>query len=314
MAGTGREGFRTLLSRAEDDLWTDFERARELQQSGDIGSAREGALGSFLARQLPGRFVVADGEIIDATGNQTGQTDLVIYDGSNARPLQVFPGGKVLLAAEALLATIEVKSNLTEPEVDKSIKGIKKIHRLRPWGEQWVPPRQGEDAEDRLARVFTSVFAYRSSLTADPWDERELGRLRSRARHCQCPVEFVDRLVVLNRGMVLPAAGRVAQPGEERGVLGLWFFSLINFLAREVERRKPFPWERYEARPPKIWKRVAEPQHDAPRPERPPGTQQARKAAVSRFGKPRRRSGGAARNAKKSPDAARRRGRKKKGS
>ncbi len=266
VTGAGRESFRNLLRHAEDDLWTDFERARELQQSGDIGSAREGALGAFLGRQLPKRFDVADGEIIDAHGNRTGQTDLFIFDGSVTRPLQTFADGTVLLPAEALLATVEVKSTLTEPEVDKALKGIDKVHALRAWGEPWLPPRQGEPADDRRPRVFTSVFAYRSSLTAEPWAQREVTRFRSRARQYGCPVEYVDRVVVLDRGMLLPAAGRVAQPGEERGVLGLWFFSLINFLAREVQRRKPFPWDRYEARSLRVWKSVASPQHDAPRP------------------------------------------------
>lgn len=273
----GRESVRKLLGHAEDDLWTDFERARELHQSGDIGSAREGALGDFLRKQLPGRFEIADGEIIDARGNRTGQTDLFIFDGSITRALQTFPDGKVLLAAEALLATIEVKSRLTEPELDRAIRGVARIHDLRPWGDHWLPPRQGEDAEDRRARVFTSIFAYRSSLSAEPWDSRELKRVRERAAARTCAVEFIDRLVVLDRGMILPAAGRVAQPGVERGVLGLWFFSLINFLAREVQHRKPFPWDLYEARAPNVWKRVADTQHDAPRPARPAKAQAAPK-------------------------------------
>lgn len=278
MIDAGRESFRTLLGQAEDDLWTDFERARELHQSGDVGSAREGALGQFLTAQLPGRFTVADGEIIDAHKNRTGQTDLFIFDGSATRPLQVFPNRSVLLSAEAVLATVEVKSTLTEPEVDKAIRGIERVHGLRPWGDPWLPPRQGEPADDRRARVFTSVFAYQSSLAAAPWAERELKRFRGRAKACGRPVESVDRLVVLNRGMILPAPGRVAEPGEERGVLGLWFFSLINFLAREVQRRKPFPWDRYEARAPDIWKQVAPPQHDASRPTPAPAENAPKRA------------------------------------
>lgn len=312
MTDAGRESFRTLLGHAEGDLWTGFERARELHQTGDIGSAREGALGQFLTAQLPARFSVADGEIIDAHGNRTGQTDLFIFDGSATRPLQVFPNGTVLLPAEAVLATVEVKSTLTEPEVDKAIRGVHRVHRLRPWGDAWLPPRQGEPADDRRARVFTSVFAYRSSLTAEPWAERELKRFRARAAACGSPVESVDRLVVLDRGMILPALGRVAEPGEERGVLGLWFFSLINFLAREVQRRKPFPWDRYEARAPDVWKQVAAPQHDASRPSPAPA-----KPARKRRGKPssakprtqsrRKTSGGGKPRGSRPPSSGRRR-------
>lgn len=189
------------------------------------------------------------------------------------------------------LPPVEVKSTLTEPEEDKAIRGIDKLHGLRPWGDPWLPPRQGEPADDRRARVFTSVFAYRSSLTAEPWAERELKRFRGRAKACGCPVESVDRLVVLDRGMILPALGRVAEPGQERGVLGLWFFSLINFLAREVERRKPFPWDRYEARAPDIWKQVAPPQHDASRPTPAPAEKAPKQAGNRSSGKRRRAQG-----------------------
>jgi hypothetical protein len=296
-SGAGRESFRRLLQIAETDLWSDFERARELQQSGDVGSAREGALGRFLQQRLPSRFVVADGEIIDAHGHRTGQTDLMIFDGSITQPLQTYDSGTVLLAAEALLATIEVKSRLTGPEVAKSVSGITKVHALRPWGEPWLPPRQGEGAEDRRARVFTSVFAYRTSLTAEPWAGNELKRLRGHAEDGDSPVEHIDRLVVLDRGMLLPAPGRGAQPGHQQGVLGLWFFSLITFLAREVQRRKPFPWDRYETRSGNVWKQVAPAQFDAPRPDDNPAAKDVkgrRKAPSAPPGKrtsqPRRRT------------------------
>lgn len=274
---SGTEKFNELIRLAELDLWNEFERARLFNQQGDVGTARESAVGRFLIDQLPGRYRVAAGEVVDRNGNSTGQTDLMIYDGTLTRPLYV-RDSSVLLPAEALLAAVEVKTTLTAQEVDKCTKSAQLIHGLRPWGEPWIPPRQeGEDAADRQPRVLFSIFAYQSDLTAEEWAVKELRRLRERAADRSCPVEHIDRLVVLDKGMLLPARGAVATPSE-LGVLRLWFFSLINFLAREVERRRPFPWDRYSPRKNKEWTQIADPQLDAPRVPATPAAKSSRKA------------------------------------
>lgn len=246
---SGANRFRDLLKLAEDDLWSDFKKAIELQHSGDMGSARERALAAFLGQRLPSRYRVVSGHIMDAQGRQSGQTDLVIYDASETRPLLQQQGGSALLAAEAVLATVEVKSTLTEAEVVKSIKGISELHRLRPWKQAWQADRvRGASADDGQPRLLCSIFAYQTSLSMDNWSMKESDRLRRCAKEHGCDLSQINRLAVLSRGLLLPSRDRVAQPGDDRGVLGLWFFSLVNFLAREVRRRKPFPWDSYEFR------------------------------------------------------------------
>jgi hypothetical protein len=106
---SGTEKFNELIRLAELDLWNEFERARLFNQQGDVGTARESAVGRFLIDQLPGRYRVAAGEVVDRNGNSTGQTDLMIYDGTLTRPLYV-RDSSVLLPAEALLAAVEVKT------------------------------------------------------------------------------------------------------------------------------------------------------------------------------------------------------------
>jgi hypothetical protein len=44
----------------------------------------------------------------------------------------------------------------------------------------------------------------------------------------------------------------------------MWFFSLVNFLAREVQRRRPFPWDEYMPHSDGVWKSVLSPHYDAP--------------------------------------------------
>jgi hypothetical protein len=121
MAVPGHQRAHQILASAEDELATAFRRAEaSFQHMGDRGDARESAVRSFLTDQLPARFVVTAGEVMDAAGNVSGQTDVVIYDGLNTRPLFT-TNGVALLPAEALLATIEVKSKLDKSETDKAV-------------------------------------------------------------------------------------------------------------------------------------------------------------------------------------------------
>lgn len=250
---TKKGTLQRLLNNSEQQLWNDFNNAAEFDQRSDIGAARELPLKQFLSEHLPRRYSVGSGEVVDYLGHQTGQLDLIIYDGASTCPLMNLDNGDVLLPAEALLATIEVKTTLTEPELSKAIKGISAVHNLRPWGKAWHGSRlDGEHAIDRQPRVFTSVFAYKS-LTADRWASKEIFRLEKILAIHKLKPQCVDRLAVLDRGLIIPQTRRAAQPGEQ-GVLGLWFFSLINFLDREVARRKEFPWARYEAKRSATWK------------------------------------------------------------
>lgn len=256
------------MAASEQELWAAFKQADQFRQMGDRGDVREHRLTRFLEDQLPGRFSVVSGEVIDAAGNQSGQTDILIFDGANTRPL-VTSGDVAMLPAEAALATVEVKTKLTKAQMAKAIEGMVKLRAARPWDAPWaVARRDGSGADDKVPRLFTTVFAYDSDLSDDTWSVSEMNRVRSCAVEAGLPIEYIDRLVVLRRGMILPAAGGAYQPNSERGVLGLWFFQLMSFLSREVARREAFPWDRYKLHERGSWTKLADPVYDAPVAER----------------------------------------------
>jgi hypothetical protein len=256
--------FERILIHAENELWLDFQKASEYKQNGDIGTSREDAVMRFLKEHLPNRYEICSGEVVDSQGNQSGQIDLMIFDSSTTCPLMT-TGKDVLLPAEALLAVVEVKTTLSMAEIEKSLKGIKKIHTLKPWGDQWsVSRKNGSTADDALPRVLTSIFAYESNLGSTEWAAKEIGRVREQTLLQNSSIEYVDRVAVLNRGFLMPSAGKAVEPREQSGVLNIWFFSLVNFLDREVRRRKAFPWDDYQIRDKKIWKRVLPELYDAP--------------------------------------------------
>lgn len=256
----GHQQVDDLLREAESRLWTEFNSSSIVKHSGDKGEVRVSALRELLDKQLPDRFAVTSGSVIDADGRQTQQQDVLIYDAVDTRPLYDVDG-IVVLPAEALLATIEVKSTLTRAEIDKSVHGVASVRDLRPWDASWDVGERGKDSP--LPRSLATVFAYSTDLVPGRWPETELRRIRDSCEVNGLPTQYLDRVVVLNRGVVLPAPGQVAQPSDEKGVLGLWFFHLVNFLSREVSRRKRFPWERYHLDSRYTWTKIAPPLKDA---------------------------------------------------
>lgn len=96
-----------------------------------MGTPRENFIQEFLQKHLSQRVGIGTGEIIDANskpGENRNQIDIVIYDIGYPR---IHFGGEIYgFLAESVIATIEVKSTLTEEELAKSIKTANKIKSL----------------------------------------------------------------------------------------------------------------------------------------------------------------------------------------
>jgi hypothetical protein len=275
---SGGESFEQLLSLGEKQLWNSFERAKTFAHRGDAGRVREEAVKEFLRKQLPDRFAVASGEVIDSRGSRSGQTDVLIYDRSMTAPLVAFEHGDVLLAAESVLATVEVKTRLTADELELSLSGVGRLHLLQPWKSQWSPSRERGDIDDGLPRLFTTILSYETNLGSDDWPRKELNRVNIAAVKVGLPLRYVDRIVVLGQGLILPADAKVSQSSAEQRVLGLWFFNLMNFLAREVSRRRPFPWTDYENIASRNWMQFPSiPAFTRPKPSNPTTVDRVRK-------------------------------------
>jgi hypothetical protein len=241
--------FREILHQAQEELWLAFERTKAVQHKGLKGSGRENALDLFLREQLPSRFGVARGEAFDMKKQRSAQLDIVVYDQMGVKPLKI-DNANVLFPAEALLAVIEVKSVLTRAELEKALVGAGKIAQLRPYDRAFIVERTGGvDASDRSPRCLFTIFAFQSDLGREDWPANEWTRLRAVAGEQGISEDKVSRLVVLDRGMLIPPHGmaRKADAGDApKGTLREWFLHLTNFLAREIARRDPLEWQLYE--------------------------------------------------------------------
>lgn len=251
--------FRAVLDQAREDVLGAAAKAAAFAHRGIRGDERAGALASFLRERLPGFFDVAKGEAIDYKDHRTGQLDVVVYDSHGSVPVSS-QSENLVLPCEALYAVLEVKTTLTKIEIEKCIDSASKIRALRPFKKAFGPP-QSDGAPQPLDvyRCMYVVVAYESNLGAENWAEKEYQRLRQAADERGMAVDLIDRVVVLDRGIINPPAGigKTAQGGEDAEVFLEWYLHLINFLNREKSRRPHVDWQVYSSRTSQGWKRLS---------------------------------------------------------
>jgi len=244
------------LADARSEVLLGGSKAGAFQHRGVRGDERAGALAKFLRERLPSRFAVGKGEVIDYRDYRTGQLDIIVYDNSTCAPISV-QSENVLLPCEALYVVVEVKSTLTKAELEKSYAAANRIRQLRPFKSRFIGPRRdGEAADDGAHRCQYLLFAYSSDLANNSeWLQKEFARVAMCAASAQTSLDCIDRVVVLDRGMLNPggAAGEGSDP--ETSFLDS-YLHLVNFLTRESGRRPAVDWQMYGPRASGGWRKL----------------------------------------------------------
>jgi hypothetical protein len=247
------------MKRAQQQLLLEGALASGFAHKGIIGDERAASLASFFRERLPDRFGVHKGEAIDHRDTRTGQLDFVIYDRSRCAPIQV-GNENLLLPCEALYCVIEVKTRITQDELEKAYLSARKVRSLRPFKRPFIAARKkGSDAEDGRSRCLYIVFGYTSNLGSDSeWVQKECNRLRSASKSAKTTLDCIDRLFVLDRGIINPQkpAGKWLA-GDADSVFLESYLHIMNFLGRESQRRDPVDWQMYGPRSSKGWKSIA---------------------------------------------------------
>lgn len=245
--------FGNVLNQAEKKLRLDADAADNFDHKGLKGGERAAALADFLEKHLPGVFGVGSGEAIDYRDGRTGELDIVIYDKSTAAPIQA-SGESLLLPAEALYAVIEVKSVLSQDELNKCMLAAKRVRSLRPFKRKFIAaPLDGATHPDHY-RCPYFVFSYGSNLGKDDWASKEFARTKVAAGQAGCELDMVDRILVLERGMLHPQARVVSEEDNSSRIFLDFYIHLMNFLTRERSRRPIIDWAAYSNRG--TWKKI----------------------------------------------------------
>ena len=123
------EIFRTRVINTIKGAIQEAQDASQIDHPGLVGRVRELALEHLIVPMLPTGFEVGTGKLVDNQGNQSAETDLVIYNRAVLPPIMhssrdgVFP-------VESTFYAIEVKSRITAAEVQDSIQKGRSITTL----------------------------------------------------------------------------------------------------------------------------------------------------------------------------------------
>jgi len=127
-----------------------------LHQSTDLGFAREHFVKNVLSSFLPKSVIIGSGEIIDGEGRRSGQQDVIVYRAdfpviTSLTPVSVF-------LAEGVIATIEVKSNLSTgvPSLLTAFDNVQKVLSLVKKAEIL----SGNDIEVRKLQELSTIKTY----------------------------------------------------------------------------------------------------------------------------------------------------------
>ena len=172
------------------------------------GTPREAFIKEFLENHLPSNVDIGTGEIIDANSepNQSrNQFDIVIY--KRNYPKLDFGGGISGFLIKSVIATIEVKSTLSNSELEKAVKAAHNAKRLTPnvvssFHTGFIPPK-----------VLNYVVAYNgpsSMSTVHDWLNsiyKKLGIFQSNLplednKRIQTPSEAIDGVFILQKGFL----------------------------------------------------------------------------------------------------------------
>ncbi|MBP7051142.1 MAG: hypothetical protein KBE65_09015 [Phycisphaerae bacterium] len=172
------------------------------------GTPREAFIKEYLETHLPSSVAIGTGELIDARsrpGQSRNQYDIVIY--RRTYPKLDFGGGISAFLIESVVATIEVKSSLTQTEFNNAVKAARNCKALVPntvssFRAGYTPPS-----------VLNYVVAYdgpANMKTVYGWvgpEYEKLGVRVSQSPQCasdrtEMPSPAIDAVFVLGKGFL----------------------------------------------------------------------------------------------------------------
>ena len=246
------------MADARREILLQGSKAKAFQHHGVRGDERAAALAKFLQERLPSRFSVRKGEVIDYRDYRTGQLDAIVFDIATCSPISV-QSENVLLPCEAVYVVVEVKTTLSAGELVRSYAAARRVRRLRPFKSRFIGPRRdGDPADEGAHRCQYLLFAYSSDLANNSdWLTNEFSRAAAAAASTKASTDCIDRIVVLDRGMLNPgnATGKWESKSPDDVFLDS-YLHFVNFVTREAKRRPPIDWQMYGPRIRTGWKKL----------------------------------------------------------
>ena len=125
--------FQSKFESATYKIAGHFFETAKFNHSLTKGEEREIPFIDFFNQNLPKTYSTVKGEVIDLFDGSSPQLYVMIHDSS--RNIPFYTGDNCIIPAESLLASIEIKSKLTQEEVRKILKNVNKLKSLKPFGK-----------------------------------------------------------------------------------------------------------------------------------------------------------------------------------
>jgi hypothetical protein len=171
-----------------------------------VGTYKENLVRGLLANKLPKQYEIGTGFVMAPVGKEkklSRQIDLLIWDSHSHAPF--FRDGEfVIIAPEALVGAIEVKSTLNAKELRKSLKNLDSLLRFDGlYSTHQAIHRSvltfGVAANFSFPRsIFNGLSRHYQSFSEFPLDER----IRRSGDHERWSYPWIDNVAVLDIGVV----------------------------------------------------------------------------------------------------------------
>jgi len=175
----------------------------------EIGDRREAAIRGFLRGVLPEDLRIVSGEIFAASGDSSRQVDALVYH--HKSPTLQRAERSLILAAESVLAAIEIKPLLRRAELADALRNLHRAKALCPmavFAPHLTDPRQ--PAVEPNPPAFTALFAIDSVAPT-----RVLQVLKELEADTPATLA-IDAVCLLDRGILFRYPGLLEPPALVR--------------------------------------------------------------------------------------------------
>ncbi|WP_100616853.1 DUF6602 domain-containing protein [Bacillus cereus] len=158
---------------------------KQLEHNGEKGREAEGILKNFLNEMLPKKVTIGTGFVIDNSGRNSNQLDIMLYDGHETSP--IFQGYEnSVIHIESVFATIETKLTYSNSKkvvltAQKSANKVKRISLKDVETEELLEQVSGEVDEDNAKiekheeyKFHSRYYPYTKKELLNQHNEREL--------------------------------------------------------------------------------------------------------------------------------------------
>jgi hypothetical protein len=150
--------FRNRMVNSVDFALREAAVAREVAHPGMQGRIRELVMSHLLRPALPLGFDIAGGKVVNSQGDQSAETDVIVYSRAVLAPI-MYSECDGIVPVEAAYYAVEIKSQLTAATLRDSIAKAQAMLSV-------IPVQKHEAVTPPRSPVIPTLFAFDSDLVA----------------------------------------------------------------------------------------------------------------------------------------------------